>query len=89
MATRFQRFVSALGHHVKLLQRLFVLRKQGVSVKKYGWLLVIDGTHSHHPLHYQLRKTIMPRRKRTIPLPTKTSARISHGPLLYPRAPLL
>ena len=88
MATRFQLLVSSLGRHVKLLQRWFVLRKQGVPVRKHGWLLVIDGTHPHHPLHYQLRKTIMPRRKRAITLPTKMSARISHGPL-YPRAPLL
>jgi hypothetical protein len=89
MATRLQRLVSALGHQVKLLQRWFVLRKQGVPVKKYGWLLVIDGMHVHHPVPYQLRKTIIPRRKRTITLPMKTSAGISHGPLLYLRAPLL
>ena len=89
MAARFHYVIRSLGRHLKLLHIWMVLRRQGVPVKKYRWLLVIDGKRFPRPLRIQLERKIIPRRRRTSrPLP-KTAAVINHPPLLYARTPIL
>lgn len=89
MRARFQYVIRSLGYHLKLFHIWVVLRIQGVPVKKYRWLLVIDGKHFPHPLRSQFQRKIIPCRRQTSrPLP-KTVAGMNHQPLLYARTPLL